>query len=104
MLSWLTTAISKIYKAFVSVYCVSEGQIRADRITTEVKVCLLLGVTVFPELFTLMRSKIFYTKVFFLQLLNEISMGLVTLHSYSQQELPKNSRLEDWTQKYECIL
>lgn len=97
MLSQPTTAISRIYKAYVSVYCVSEGQIRADHITTDVKVCLLLAVTVFPELFTLMRSEIFDTKVF-LQLLNEISMGLVTLYNYSQQELTKHSRLQDWTQ------
>jgi len=51
-----------------------------------------------------MRSKIFHTKVFFLQLLNEISMDLVTLYNYSQQELPKHSRLHDWTHKYECIM
>lgn len=101
MLTRPTTAISKIDKAFVTVYCVFEGQIRVDHTTTDVKVCLLLGVTVITELFTLMRSKTVDTEVFFLQLPDEISMGLVTLDNYSQLELPK---LQDWTQKYECIL
>jgi hypothetical protein len=52
---FMITTISKIYKAFVSVYFVSEGQIIADQVTTEINVCLLLSVTVFPERFTLMR-------------------------------------------------
>lgn len=52
------TAISKIYKAFVRVYFVSEGQIIADEVTTEINVLMLLTAAIFPELFTLTRLRI----------------------------------------------